>query len=84
MSNAGYQILRMVRTTSEEDADMGVCLGVNFDSAMKWVTWRYRRFGERIDFFGGNYFADVLSAECDLDRRVTRDAGVACACVYAR
>jgi len=82
MTNAGYSIVRSVRTTPEDDHDMGFCLGFNMDSPMKWVTWRYRKFSDGIDFCGGNYFAEGYRAVDDLNERVERVMGVRCASVY--
>ena len=76
--NAGYEILRYFPTEVSDSTDMGFCLGFKFDSPTSWVTWRYRRFGNKFDFFGGNYFRDILSAQNDLDHRLVMETGCFC------
>lgn len=72
MTNAGYTIMDMVRTSPNGKRDEGFALGRRDGST--WVTWCYVRDpGKSPDFFWGHYYDDERTAKADFYRRLAEE-----------
>ena len=72
MSNAGYTIQDMVRTSPNGKRDEGFALGRRDGST--WVTGCYvRNPGKAPDFFWGRYFPGEREAKADFYRRLAEE-----------
>lgn len=72
MSNAGYTIQDMVRTSPWGKRNEGFALGMN--DLGGWVTWCYVWVpGKSPDFFWGHYYGDERTAKADFHRRLAEE-----------
>ena len=75
MTNTGYEILELYRTSKPGECTRGFALGkaLNDKALCQWVTWRYidAEDSGKPDFYSGNYWYSEHQARQDFHQRIS-------------